>query len=103
MKKLLHLLLFISCLITAQEIKLSTKVAGANISTAIPIGKVFNLDVKTPKTKEQQIGKSTITSNTAIYKGITYPVYQTEKGKLFIVYPNKDKTGYSKKYITNKD
>ena len=99
MKNLLLLLLVcISYTLTAQ-LKVSTKVAG----TPIPINKVFNLDVKTPKTKEQLLFKSSVTSNTAIYKAVTYPVYQTDKGKLFIVYPNKDKTGYSKKYITNKD
>jgi len=85
---------------TAQAQKVSTKVGGTNISiSAKDIVKVFNLDIKTPKTKEQQIGKSELTQSTAIYKGITYPVYITAKGKLFIVYPNKENTGYSKKYI----
>ena len=99
MKQLFILLLMsISFLLSAQT-KVSTKVLGTTISTSIPTNKVFNLDIKTPKTQSQQIGKGTITSNKAIYKKDSYPVYQTEKGKLFIVYPNKDNTGYNKKYI----
>ena len=100
MKKLLFLLLLtISIGVTAQSIKVSNKVLGTSISTTIPVNKIFNLDVKKPKTQAEQLVKSTITSNKAIYKKNTYPVYQTSKGKLFIVYPNKDNTGYNKKYI----
>jgi hypothetical protein len=61
--------------------------------------KTYNLDQKPVKTKEQQIGKALITSDKAIYKKLNYNVYKTEKGKLFIVYPNKENTGYNKKYI----
>jgi hypothetical protein len=82
-----------------QSIKISKKVLDTNISTSIPVGKVFNLDIKIPKTEAEQLAKSTITSNTAIYKNNKYPVYATSKGKLFIVYPNKDRTGYNKKYL----
>ena len=59
----------------------------------------YDLDKKQPKDKEQQIGTSVITTSNAIYKKESYPVYSTAKGKLFIVYPNKERTGYSKKYI----
>lgn len=68
-------------------------------SQSIPQGKTFNLDYKS---KEELIGKATLTTNKAIYKGQEYPVYATKKGKLFIVYPNKDpKKGFSKKTIPN--
>lgn len=90
------------CLFTfsfSQSIKVSTKIPGLNTTISASSGKVFNLDQKVPKTKEQQIGKSTVTTNTAIYKSNNYPVYMTEKGKFFIVYPNKEGTGYNKKYI----
>lgn len=99
---LILLLLTISIIVSAQSIKISKKVLGTTISTSIPTNKIFNLDVKkpkVPKTQPEQIAKSIITSNTAIYKNISYPVYATTKGKLFIVYPNKDNTGYNKKYL----
>jgi len=60
---------------------------------------VYNLDVKVPKTEMQQIGKATKTADIATYKEKKYPVYLSKKGKLFIVYPNKNNTGYNKKYI----
>ena len=86
--------------ITVQAQRVSTKVGDTSISISTKdIVKVFNLDVKVPKTKEQQIGKAEVTASKAIYKTIEYPVYMTEKGKLFIVHPNKEGTGYSKKYI----
>lgn len=100
MKQILSLLiLVISITISAQSIKLSNKILGTTVSTSIPVNKVFNLDIKIPKTKEQQLDKSIQTSNTAMYKNIEYPVYASNKGKLFIVHPNKDNTGYIKKYI----
>ena len=102
MKKLFYLLLLcVSFIVSAQSVKLSTKVPGINttISSNIPVGKVFNLDVKTPKTKEQTLTKAEKTSYSAIYKGQPTEVYQTSKGKLFIVAPNKEGTGYYRKYI----
>lgn len=63
----------------------------------VPQGKTYNLDYKS---RESLIGKATLTTNKAIYKGQEYPVYLSPKGKLFIVYPNKDpKKGFLKKYI----
>ena len=45
MKNLFYLLLMcVSFTLSAQSVKVST-------STNIPVGKVFNLDVKTPKTR----------------------------------------------------
>ena len=105
MKKLFYLLLLcVSFIVSAQSVKLSTKVPGLNttISSSIPVNKVFNLDIKTPKTKEQCLAKSETTSNTAQYKGENHSVYATNKGKLFIVLPNKEGTGYYRKYIKTK-
>ena len=100
MKKLLFLLLLtISIGVSAQSVKVSSKVLGSTVNVTIPTDKIFNLDAKTPKTEKQQIGESALTSNKAIYKEVEYPVYATTKGKLFIVYPNKDNTGYNKKYL----
>lgn len=69
------------------------------VSVKVPSNKTFNLDVKQPKSKTQLVGNSTLTSNTAIYKSNSLPVYQTKTGRLFVIYPNKDNTGYNKKYI----
>lgn len=66
----------------------------------VPKNMTFNLDVKHPKSQTEQIGNSTATSNLAIYKSQQLPVYQTKTGRLFIIYPNKDNTGYNKKYIS---
>ena len=102
MKKLFYLLLMcVSFTLSAQSVKVSTKVPGINttISSNIPVGKVFNLDVKTPKTREQVLEHGVKTSNIAIYKDVRYEVYATNKGKLFIVSPNKEGTGYYRKYI----
>lgn len=68
-------------------------------TTKYTTSQVYNLDVKTPKTEKQQIGKAVKTTSTAIYKEKKYSVYLSKRGKLFIVYSNKDKTGYNKKYI----
>lgn len=93
MKKLFYLLLMcVSFTLSAQSVKIST-------STNIPVGKVFNLDVKTPKTREQTLTNSSKTTYSAIYKGQPTEVYQTSKGKLFIVAQNKEGTGYYRKYI----
>ena len=102
MKNIFYLLLMcVSFTLSAQSVKLSTKVPGINstVSANIPVGKLFNLDVKTPKTKEQCLAKSETTTNTAQYKGENHSVYATNKGKLFIVLPNKEGTGYYRKYI----
>ena len=95
------LLLCVSFIVSAQSVKLSTKVPGINttISSNIPVGKVFNLDVKTPKTRGQVLEHGVKTSNTAIYKGVKYEVYVTQNGKLFIPTPTKDGLGYYRKYI----
>jgi hypothetical protein len=58
--------------------------------------KVYDLDK--PKTETQLIGKATKTEDKATYHEKTYTVYESEKGKLFIIYVNK-KGNYSKKYI----
>ena len=102
MKKLFYLLLLcVSFIVSAQSVKLSTKVPGLNttISSSIPVGKVFNLDVKTPKTSEQVLEHGIKTSNIAIYKGVRYEAYVTQSGKLFIPIPTKDGLGYYRKYI----
>ena len=83
------LLVLLSAISYSQETQ-STQVNGV---------KIYNLDAKMLKTKEQQIGTSKLTKEKAIYKKEEYPVYITEKGKIFIVYPNKFDTGYCKRYI----
>ena len=102
MKNIFYLLLMcVSFTLSAQSVKLSTKVPGINstVSANIPVGKVFNLDVKTPKSQAQVLEHGVKTSNTAQYKGENHSVYATNKGKLFIVLPNKEGTGYYRKYI----
>mgnify|MGYP003582116986 FL=1 len=52
MKNIFYLLLMcVSFTLSAQSVKLSTKVPGINstVSANIPVGKLFNLDVKTSK------------------------------------------------------
>ena len=99
---LLFTVLFIT---TVAAQKATIKLPGINTSVVVTTKdvidtiKTFDLDVKIPKTEQQQIGKAEKTANTAIYKSVNYPVYTTSKGKLFIVYPNKEGTGYNKKYI----
>ena len=102
MKKLFYLLLLcVSFIVSAQSVKLSTKIPGigSTISTSIPVDKVFNLDVKTPKTREQVLEHGVKTSNIAIYKDVRYEAYVTQSGKLFIPIPTKDGLGYYRKYI----
>ena len=102
MKKLFYLLLMcVSFTLSAQSVKVSTKVPGINttISSNIPVGKVFNLDVKTPKSQTQVLEHEVKTSNIAIYKGVRYEVYVTQSGKLFIPIPTKDSLSYYRKYI----
>ena len=100
--KFLFTVLFMYVITLSFSQKISTKIPIINTTVSVSakdIVKTFNLDVKVPKTQEQQIGKAEKTASKAIYKSIEYPVYMTEKGKLFIVYPNKEGTGYNKKYI----
>ena len=93
MKKLFYLLLMcVSFTLSAQSVKVST-------STNIPVGKVFNLDVKTPKSQAQVLEHGIKTSNIAIYKSVRYEVYVTQSGKLFIPISTKDGLGYYRKYI----
>ena len=102
MKKLFYLLLMcVSFTLSAQSVKLSTKIPSINstVSANIPVGKVFNLDTKTSKTREQILEHGVKTSNIAIYKGVRYEVYVTQSGKLFIPIPTKDSLGYYRKYI----
>ena len=102
MKNIFYLLLMcVSFTLSAQSVKLSTKVPSINstISANIPVGKVFNLDVKTPKSQAQVLEHAVKTSNIAIYKGVRYEVYVTQSGRLFIPIPTKDSLGYYRKYI----
>ena len=102
MKNLFYLLLMcVSFTLSAQSVKLSTKVSSINstVNTNIPVGKVFNLDVKTPKSQAQVLEHAVKTSNIAIYKDVRYEVYVTQSGKLFIPIPTKDGLGYYRKYI----
>ena len=102
MKKLFYLLLMcVSLTLSAQSVKLSTKISSINsiVNTNIPVGKVFNLDVKTPKSQTQVLEHGIKTSNIAIYKGVRYEVYVTPSGKLFIPIPTKDSLSYYRKYI----
>lgn len=101
MKKIIFLILTLFAISLMYSQKISTKLKGINTTVSISakdVVKVFNLDIKVPKTETEQIGTAVKTDSTAIYKTTTYPVYKTEKGKLFIVYKNKN-SGYSKKYI----
>ena len=95
------LLMCVSFTLSAQSVKLSTKVSSINstVNTNIPVGKVFNLDVKTPKSQAQVLEHGIKTSNIAIYKSVRYEVYVTQSGKLFIPIPTKDGLGYYRKYI----
>lgn len=68
------------------------------LSTLMYSQKVYDLDIKTPKTFEELVGSSEETKDKAVYKGNTYTVYKSKTGKLFIVYMNK-KGNYTKKYI----
>lgn len=104
MKHLILLCLLVTGLLTAQTVKMidtnTPKIKTIGGSTvSIPQGKVFNLDIKEPKTKQEITVNSTITTNSAIYKSSPYEVYSTKKGRLFIVVPTKEGTGYTRKYI----
>ena len=57
-------------------------------------GKVYNLDNK--EIKKEFI----LTGDTAIYKGITYHVYKSKSGKLFIIVTSKSGKDY-RKYLKN--
>ena len=102
MKNIFYLLLMcVSFTLSAQSVKLSTKVPGINstVNTNIPVGKVFNLDTKTSRSQAQVLEHGVKTSNIAIYKGVRYEVYVTQSSKLFIPIPTKDGLGYYRKYI----
>lgn len=104
MKKLLTLvLLSFSITIFSQTLKSSIKIGKLTTSVNIPVNKVFNLDIKQPKTEQQCLSKAEPTTNTAQYKQQNYSVYATTKGKLFIVVPNKENTGYYRKYIKTEE
>jgi hypothetical protein len=85
MKTLLLLLLSIPAF---SQVKVQIKKALVTIDYTIPQGKVFNLD-----------DEGTLTTNTAIYKKETYPVYVTKKGKLFIKLVNPKTQKEYRKYI----
>lgn len=72
-----------------------------SVSPAIPLpqGQHYNLDVKIPKTEQDCLINAVPTTNTAQYKTNNYQVYATDKGKLFIVIPNKEQDGYHRKYL----
>ena len=79
------------CLLSIQgfsQIKINLKKEPVTINYTIPQGKVFNLD-----------DEGTLTTNKAIYKGETYPVYVTKKGKLFIKLINPKTQKPYRKYI----
>lgn len=73
----------------------------SQVQPAIPLphGQSYNLDIKIPKTEQDCLKNAIPTSNTAQYKQANHAVYATQKGKLFIVVPNKEGTGYYRKYI----
>lgn len=64
----------------------------------VPVNKVFNLDIKS---EEDNKRNATLTTNTAIFEGVTYPAYVTNKSnKLFIIIPDTKNLGnYKRKYI----
>ena len=103
MKYLILLFLLVFSYTQAQTVKISSprikNIGGTKITVSIPEGQVFNLDVKTPKTKDMLTNNSTITTNSAIYKSMPYEVYATKTGKLFIIVPSKDGFSYTRKYI----
>lgn len=58
--------------------------------------KTYNLDTAKPKTET-----SIKTSDTAIYKGIKYPVYKSKNNKYYILVTAKTSGKPYKKYITD--
>lgn len=86
---LVAIMMIISLLSIAQDKK-----------TIVPQGQVFNLDTmsKAKVTVESLTKTATKTSNTAIYKGDNYPVYQSNRGKLFIVIVSRN-GNYYKRYV----
>lgn len=62
--------------------------------------RTYNLDTLSskPKTEQDLKTKATLTQDTAIYKGESYPIYLSSKGKKFIIVLSK-KGNYYRKYI----
>lgn len=71
-------------------IKPTVKKETVKVKVLVPQNKVFDLD------KAEQVP----TTNIAIYKGVTYPVYATSTGKLYILLLN-SKGKFYKKSISN--
>lgn len=96
MKSLFILLL---CMITFTTISAQ----GKPTPQAIPQGQTFDLDSKSstvnPKDPETLKKNATLTTNNAIYKGATVPVYVSKAGKLFIIIKSKNDNWY-RKYLT---
>lgn len=70
------------------------------VLTTATAQRTYNLDTITnkPKTEQDLKSKATLTQDTAVYKGTTYPVYLSSKGKKFIIVLSK-KGNYYRKYI----
>lgn len=58
----------------------------------------YDLTPKPFATEQEAIGTAKKTTETALYKGVEYPVYIGSRGGKFIVYLN-SKGHWSKKYI----
>lgn len=80
----------------AQDLKVSTKIKGVNVSS-----KLFDLDKKkekAPATFESLSKNATITEHKATYKGKEYDVYESKTGKYFII-TTSSKGNFYRKYI----
>ena len=76
--------------ISFSQIKITTK-GLPKIKLEIPNNKVFKLD---------KVKDTILTSNTAIYQNITYPVYAIKQtGKMYIALNSKKTGKYYRKYI----
>ena len=66
-----------------------------------PQGQTFNLDTKakTPKTQEELAKNAKLTTNKAIYKDVTYPVYVTTNNKYFIIVKAVSSGNWYRKYL----
>lgn len=73
-----------------------------SFSQSIPQNKIFNLDTIgkiNPKDSISVSKNADKTSNTAIYKGRSLPVYTSKKGKLFIVVQSEKTKNWYRKYL----